>query len=115
MSKPKKTKRKKGNCYKDKIDRSEISAIAIKKWNDQLTERLKRNKQREDKIKKRAVALFEIMDIGPKALGNRDKLLWWLTTPNRALGDKIPLTLMIADKAEFVRDELLRIERGIFA
>lgn len=115
MNKQKKSKRKKVCCKKDKIDGLEVSTIAGKIWNDRMIERIRRMKQQENEVRKRAIALFEIMDMGQKALGNGDNLFRWLTTSNRALGNKIPLKMMIAGDAELVRDELIRIEYGVFA
>jgi uncharacterized protein (DUF2384 family) len=115
MNKQKKTNEKIVDCSKDKIDGLEVSAIATKIWNDRIIAQIRIKKEREDSIIKRAVALFEILDIGLKALGTSDKLYRWLTSPNRVLGNKIPLKMMIDDKAELVRDELIRIGHGLFA
>jgi uncharacterized protein (DUF2384 family) len=114
MNKQKSSKRKDVNRGKDKIDGLEVSAAAGRIWNDRIIEEIRRNKQRENEVRKRALALYEIMDIGPKALGGKNKLFAWLISPNMALGGKIPLKLMIDDQAELVSDELIRIEHGVF-
>ena len=49
-------------------------------------------------------------------LGTPEKAQRWLQTPSRALGGEIPLRLLDTDiGAEIVREELGRIDHGVFA
>lgn len=64
----------------------------------------------------RVLRLALVLAAAEDVLGSREKARRWLSKPNRALGGKVPEALL-ADEygAELVREELSRIEYGVFA
>lgn len=51
-----------------------------------------------------------------EAFGNRDKASRWLRKPNRILKNAVPLELLrTSTGTELVREELIRIQHGIYA
>jgi putative toxin-antitoxin system antitoxin component (TIGR02293 family) len=51
-----------------------------------------------------------------EVLGTIDKARAWLKTPNRALGNEVPLSLMDTDTgSRQVEEVLLRLNYGIFS
>jgi putative toxin-antitoxin system antitoxin component (TIGR02293 family) len=51
-----------------------------------------------------------------EVLGNRDKAIAWLHTPNRALGGETPLSMLDTEVGyQRVRDILGRIEHGVYS
>jgi putative toxin-antitoxin system antitoxin component (TIGR02293 family) len=65
-----------------------------------------------DRVLRLALALTE----AEETLGSREKATRWLARPNRALGGESPEALLATEYgARLVRDELNRIEHGVFA
>jgi hypothetical protein len=65
---------------------------------------------------KDASRILEIFEFADKVFGNRVKAQHWLREPCRAIDNVVPLDLLESDAgAELVKDELLRIEHGIYA
>jgi putative toxin-antitoxin system antitoxin component (TIGR02293 family) len=51
-----------------------------------------------------------------EALGDREKAHRWLSTPNRALGGRRPLTLLDNDAGALAVERVLgRIEHGVYS
>jgi putative toxin-antitoxin system antitoxin component (TIGR02293 family) len=65
-----------------------------------------------EKDAERVLAIFEHAD---EVFGNRRKAQRWLHEPCRAIDNIIPLDLLESDAgSEIVREELVRIEHGIY-
>jgi putative toxin-antitoxin system antitoxin component (TIGR02293 family) len=53
---------------------------------------------------------------GTEVFESRENFLRWFTTPNTALGGKVPSDLVsLQTGAQLVMDELIRIDHGVFA
>ena len=49
-------------------------------------------------------------------LGDREKAAHWLTTPNRALGGEIPITLLDTSSGSYEVEAVLeRVEYGVYS
>jgi putative toxin-antitoxin system antitoxin component (TIGR02293 family) len=60
--------------------------------------------------------LARVADTAGRVLGAREAAAEWMKSPNRALGDATPLSLLDTDVgAEAVMDVLVRIESGVFS
>ena len=60
--------------------------------------------------------LSSLYKYGTEVFGTEEKFIMWLETKNSALGNIIPKKLLdIADGINLLKDELTRIEYGVFA
>jgi putative toxin-antitoxin system antitoxin component (TIGR02293 family) len=67
-------------------------------------------------VSEQILQIAEVAAKGAEVFEDRDKFLAWMDHPNRALGDKTPLSLLNSRfGAEMVLDELGRIEHGVFS
>ena len=67
-------------------------------------------------ISEHIIQLARLMVRGTEVFESRDNFLRWFTTPNTALGGKIPSELVsLQTGAQLVMDELIRIDHGVFA
>ncbi len=67
-------------------------------------------------VSEHILQLAEIVAHGTEVFGDREKFLRWLRIPNVALGNRIPFELLDSRfGADMIRDELGRIEHGVFA
>lgn len=67
-------------------------------------------------ISDRVVQLMKIHDRCLQVFEDREKMIRWLKTPNYALGDETPLSLLdTTDGIELVSRSLTKIEYGVFA
>lgn len=67
-------------------------------------------------VSEHILQLAEILAYGTAVFGDREKFLRWLRIPNAALGHRTPFELLDSRfGAEIIRDELGRIEHGVFA
>lgn len=112
--------RKVADSYKNAIDKLEATVAETrnlqKKYFNELKQLLIRKKITVHALSmQESVALLEVFKSGPGVFESKDKFLRWLNYPNISLGGKTPLKLMLSNKAKLVRDELLRIENGIFS
>jgi putative toxin-antitoxin system antitoxin component (TIGR02293 family) len=61
----------------------------------------------------RTIRLARILAQADRCIGNHEKALHWLRTPNLALGDRVPLDLLATEPgAEMVRQSLVTIAYG---
>lgn len=68
--------------------------------------------QESDHLDRLARVVAQTMEV----LGTIDKARAWLKTPNRALGNEVPLSLMDTDTgSRQVEEVLLRLNYGIFS
>ena len=64
----------------------------------------------------RVLRLALVIADAEEVLGSREKAQRWLTKPSRALANKTPESLLVTEYgAQLVREELSRIENGVFA
>jgi putative toxin-antitoxin system antitoxin component (TIGR02293 family) len=64
----------------------------------------------------RVLRLALVISDADEVLGSREKAQRWLSKPNRALGGETPESLLATEYgAQLVREELSRIEHGVFA
>jgi putative toxin-antitoxin system antitoxin component (TIGR02293 family) len=74
------------------------------------------NHQRIELPEKDVARIVDIFEFADQVFGNRQKAQRWLREPCRAMDNVVPLDLLQSSEgAELVRDELLRIEHGIYA
>lgn len=67
-------------------------------------------------ISEHIIQLARLMVLGTEVFESRENFLRWFTTPNMALGGKIPADLVnLQAGAQLVMDELIRIDHGVFA
>ena len=67
-------------------------------------------------VSEHILQLAEIIAHGTEVFGDREKFLRWLRIPNVTLGNRTPFELLDSRfGAEVIRDELGRIEHGVFA
>lgn len=67
-------------------------------------------------ISEHIIQLARLMVLGTEVFESRENFLRWFTTPNMALGGKIPIDLVkLLAGAQLVMDELIRIDHGVFA
>jgi putative toxin-antitoxin system antitoxin component (TIGR02293 family) len=70
------------------------------------------NPDESDRVLRLALVIAEADDV----LGSREKTQRWLSKPSRALGGQTPESLLVTEYgAQLVREELSRIEHGVFA
>ena len=63
----------------------------------------------------RIVQLMKVHDRCMEVFESREKMIRWLKTPNYALGDNTPLSLLdTTDGIELVENSLTKIEYGVF-
>jgi putative toxin-antitoxin system antitoxin component (TIGR02293 family) len=64
----------------------------------------------------RVYRLAKILALAESVFGSREKARHWLSTPNRALGNSIPLALLETEAgADEVTNVLGRIEHGVYS
>lgn len=73
-----------------------------------------RNAERTRVLPVHEAALLEVFKLGPGVFESKDKFISWLNRESVPLGGKTPLKLLLSKKAQLVRDELLRIEYGVY-
>jgi len=57
-----------------------------------------------------------ILERATEVFEKKTKVIGWLTTPSRALGNQIPLVLVDSEEGQqAILDELFRIEHGVFS
>lgn len=67
-------------------------------------------------VSEQILQIAEVAARGEAVFGDRQRFLAWLAAPSHALGQRTPASLLGSRfGAEMVRDELGRIEHGIFA
>lgn len=67
-------------------------------------------------ISEHIIQLARLMVRGTEVFESRENFLRWFTTPNTALGGKVPSELVnLQTGAQLVMDELIRIDHGVFA
>jgi putative toxin-antitoxin system antitoxin component (TIGR02293 family) len=112
--------RKTADRKKGAVNHLATSAIASRLFSDKNFSEFERHVMEQRKSERtRALpaheaALLEVFKLGPEVFGNKDKFISWLTHPSIALGRKAPLKLLLSRKAQLVRDELSRIEYGVY-
>src|SRR5260370_993058 len=68
--------------------------------------------EQSDIVVRTASALAKAINV----LGDKKKAVHWLTTPNRALGDEVPLTLLDTSAGiQEVESVLDRVEYGVYS
>jgi hypothetical protein len=68
--------------------------------------------QQSDAVVRTARTLAKAIDV----LGDKKKAVHWLTTPNRALGGEIPITLLDTSAGAYEVEAVLdRIEYGVYS
>lgn len=93
-----------GSLYR--VSRTKIGDARANSWPARLTP------EQSDVVIRTACTLAKAIDI----LGDREKAAHWLTTPNRALGGEIPITLLDTSAgAHEVEAVLDRIEYGVYS
>lgn len=107
----------------NKLFRELESIINLSDWADYLNvnrrtlERYRKEKKKLDTAKsERLLQISIIINTGLQVFGDADKLFSWLKTESLALGNVKPKDLLDTNFGiSLVRDELTRIEHGIFA
>lgn len=67
-------------------------------------------------VSEQILQIAEVAAKGSKVFGNKEKLLLWMSHPNKALSGKTPMSLLCSKfGVDVVLDELGRIEHGVFA
>jgi putative toxin-antitoxin system antitoxin component (TIGR02293 family) len=67
-------------------------------------------------VSEQILQLAEVAAKGIEVFEDKDKFLSWMNHPNKALGNRIPMSLLNSRfGAEAVLDELGRIEYGVFS
>lgn len=62
-----------------------------------------------------AQRVLDVFEFADSVFGDRDKAQVWLRKPCRAIGGVVPIDLLESDAgAALVREELVRIEHGIY-
>ena len=80
--------------------------IYLRKQNNRL------RPEESDRVLRLALVIADAEDV----LGSREKAQRWLSKPSRALANKTPESLLATEYgAQLVREELSRIEHGVFA
>lgn len=76
-----------------------------------------RNTQRfNPTVSEHIIRLARLIIRGTEVFESRENFLRWFTTPNTALGGKVPSDLVsLQTGAQLVMDELTRIDHGVFA
>ena len=79
-------------------------------------QRYKNTQKFNPTISEHIIQLARLMVRGTEVFESRENFLSWFTTPNTALGGKIPSDLVsLQTGAQLVMDELTRIDHGVFA
>ena len=79
-------------------------------------QRYKNTQKFNPTISEHIIQLARLMVRGTEVFESRENFLSWFTTPNTALGGKIPSDLVsLHTGAQLVMDELTRIDHGVFA
>ena len=94
-----------------------ITAMATRYLQDQYFAELEKAVEKQSqsdrtRLVPNEIALLEVMKRGPKIIGSRDKFILWLNHSSIPLGRKVPLKLLLSNKAQMILDELGRIEHG---
>lgn len=67
-------------------------------------------------VSEQILQIAEVAARGTEVFADKDKFLLWMNQPNKALADRIPMSLLTSRfGAELVLDELGRIEYGVFS
>ena len=67
-------------------------------------------------VSEQILHIAEVAAKGSEVFQDRDKFIKWLNFPNKALGEKTPISLLDSTfGADMVIEELGRIEHGLFA
>ena len=67
-------------------------------------------------VSEQILQMAEVAAKGTEVFGDRDRFLAWMRHPNKALGNKAPMSLLNSRfGAEMVLDELGRMEHGVFS
>ena len=83
---------------------------------ERTIQRYSRNRQFSQAVSEHILQIAECAAMGMEVFEDREKFLAWLNLPNKALGRKIPLSLLRSRFGiDMVRDELGRIEYGVFS
>lgn len=79
-------------------------------------QRYKNTQKFNPTISEHIIQLARLMVRGTEVFESRENFLSWFTTPNTALGGKVPSDLVsLQTGAQLVMDELIRIDHGVFA
>lgn len=79
-------------------------------------QRYKNTQKFNPTISEHIIQLARLMVRGTEVFESRENFLRWFTTPNTALGGKVPSDLVsLQTGAQLVMDELTRIDYGVFA
>ena len=108
-----------GNTIKSVAENFEIKLNALYDLlhiTPRTAQRLMKSENLDADISDRIVQLIKIHDKCMEVFQDKEKMIRWLKTPNFALGDETPLSLLdTTDGIELVTNSLTKIEYGVFA
>ncbi len=73
------------------------------------------NRSLQPDVADHAIALTKLLIYGNDVFGDKEKFLLWIDSPSKALGGKMPSEIMDSITGlELIKDELARIEYGVY-
>ena len=107
------------NAIESFIKASELNQKQVSKLihlSERTIQRSSPNKKLDCLTSERLVSLSRIYFLGSRIFGGKQKFVKWIKRPNRGMQGKEPIKLMETNLGlEMVRDELQRIESGVFS